>query len=1286
MTGPRRAARCAARLVAACLLVAPAAAWADPISLIFIGAGLGFTGTAALVVGAISAYGSYAMIALNIFGGMDARRRARNAASNARRAYNASLTDRMATVLSADPPLRVVYGQCRVGGDIVAIFTSDKTSARTNGSTYTKPDALRHLVIVLAAHEVDDIVEMYIDGVAVGALDGNGWANTGGSAKPLTVFRDVAIGNGASVTFPAAITLVSMDDADGFLDVGQSGVDPTSGTGQWVGRATSHTVTGAGNNILNNNSGFAVTATVHYAVSPGTVRWSKALGTASQATDAYLLATIPSKWTSADRLRGLAYVTVTLDLEDQRFQGGPPALTFEVRGRKLFDPRDSGTRWTDNPALIVRDYLTAPWGLDCVAGDIDDAYTITAANACAAAINFSTVPDGGGSPVVVTGATYTCNGAVTSADGREGTLDALCESMGGFAVYGARWQVHAGAWSASVLALGDDDLAGQIDVVQAGTALDDAFNGLRGSYVPSGSSVVSNFSYANGAYVTADGRELWTDITLPFTNTGARARNLARVLTERNREAQVLRFPAKLAAWPLQVGDRVTVTSAEYGLTAKPYRVTDWQFGLTTPVMLTLQEDAPEIYDQADAATADALPNTGLPNSWSVAAVTSLAAASGDAHLQVLSDGSLNLRVRLTWVASASAYVADGSGQIEIKWRSPLPKLRSGTLYAGDAADQWQTVVVPGDATVAYIDGLARAEVLTISVTAINGLRMRSGAVALGHTVIGKTAPADNVAGFAGNISKGRVVWTWTPPNFADYGTTEVRATNANWGSTSSPPLFKGKATSWHEDVTAAGTYTRHARHIDTTGNDSAATASATVVVASGDLVTLGGLGYTGDLNATSARSISKSLDQWTLASQPMVVVSDGKVGTAALQLNGNAGAYPNATAYTPIDRTKKYRVRFWARPSADNASGLLYFSLQQFTNAAGTPGPSNDGRNPYQPGGQTRAQHNTQFGGTDQWGEYTYIWDAANWQTGVTHVRPEFLDNYNGAPGYWQIQDFTFEEITEVVAAAGTANWTGVANNDGNRPAPNATVGATWGSNITSQPANTALLNTLQEWSDVQNTGGNRPANNATVNRWTFASSAPGSPIDGDIWVDTSAAPAVIKLRVAAAWQSGANLSAGALAQLNSVATGQIDSNAATAVYNVSASGVGITGNTGTPTGDFTTIASYSWTPPFTCEVQITIEGSVICATPSSGSNGQFAVFSSRITANGTQIGPLRTRAIDQDVGFSKNITVSFSRAQRFTATGGVAYTVIVEGQQLTNIVTCTVNNCAMRIEEIRR
>ena len=196
--------------------------------------------------------------------------------------------------------------------------------------------------------------------------------------------------------------------------------------------------------------------------------------------------------------------------------------------------------------------------------------------------------------------------------------------------------------------------------------------------------------------------------------------------------------------------------------------------------------------------------------------------------------------------------------------------------------------------------------------------------------------------------------------------------------------------------------------------------ANGSLTGAGGGAVTIGGLGYTGALNATFGKSLGLPLTSWVLNGQSLVTLIDGKVGTSALRLSGIGGAYPRQGNYIAIDPAKTYRTRFWARPSS-NAAGLLYFSLHQFLNTSGTEGPSNGGRDPYKPSGISRATHIATYGNT--WGEYSFTWTANDWQAGVKFVEPEFLDNYAGAVGHWDVQDFTFEEVTEIVAAQTTAN-----------------------------------------------------------------------------------------------------------------------------------------------------------------------------------------------------------------------------------------------------------------------
>ena len=64
---------------------------------------------------------------------------------------------------------------------------------------------------------------------------------------------------------------------------------------------------------------------------------------------------------------------------------------------------------------------------------------------------------------------------------------------------------------------------------------------------------------------------------------------------------------------------------------------------------------------------------------------------------------------------------------------------------------------------------------------------------------------------------------------------------------------------------------------------------------------------------------------------------------------------------------------------------------------------------------------------------------------------------------------------------------------------------------------------NVTADWT-TNVTGTGKPADYATVNRVTRSSSAPASPLDGDVWIDTSVTPNVIKTRISGVWQIGAN------------------------------------------------------------------------------------------------------------------------------------------------------------------
>jgi len=773
------------------LLLAAPAAHADAITAVaFLAEFIGGAAAAFVVAGAAK----IVMVGLYVYGTARARRDRRKARARARSEAIAQLQDRSITGLNGLPPWRIVVGRCITGGEVHAIFTSDKTSYREDGSTsFSRPDALKHVVIVFADHECAALHEIFIDGVALGALDGSGNVTTGEFFTARVDSRTATIGGGGSVTVAEAVVTL----LHGYTQTG-------NGDAQDITDVTASLSLSGGNLTINGPAG----AIVNYTVQANlvSVRVQKHLGTASQTVDTYLTSVAPSQWVSTDRLLNKCYIVLTLDLENQRFIAGIPNVTADISGRKVYDPRKDSTvsggsgshraatpstwEWSDNAALGSRDYLQAEWGCRAEQEDINDAYTITAANASDAResasahshaqtftasastdeITFAadepygtgdgvrvssttTLPGGlsaattyyvirgsidssrkfklatsvanayAGTAINITSAgsgTHTCtwhdyarykaNGViVTNDDWREPTLDALGEAMAGSAVYGAQWELLAGAWTSPVMDLTDDDLQGDIEIVQGDLPLDQLLNGVRCTYVPIGKSVAREAdSYSNATYVSADGDEHWDDLPLDFVDNQVRARNLCRIRVESQRNGLIIRYPAKLRAWPLQRGDRVRVTNTEHGYTtAKVWRITDWQFGVTSPVLLTLQEDDAGAWDISDATTIDSTPNTALASPNTVQSLGTLTCTSGVATLLLNADGSRVPRVKVSWAAVTDPYLADGGGRVIIKWRTPR-------------GSEWQQMEVLSDETAAFISGVREGELLVIEAAARN--------------------------------------------------------------------------------------------------------------------------------------------------------------------------------------------------------------------------------------------------------------------------------------------------------------------------------------------------------------------------------------------------------------------------------------------------------------------------------------------------------------------------------------------------------------------------------------
>ena len=234
----------------------------------------------------------------------------------------------MANKTSAGGKIPVIYGTRRVGAQVIYMDTHNNDSRDL------------YVVYALAVGECEEIIGRTIE------LDGN----------PLT-------------------------DSARFTEGGYIGSDKISS-----GSGSLNTVSQNGAGVTNAGAGrFGTSPTAQY-------RYVMNLhhGAASQTADPMLVASM-TNWTSAHRLDGIAYIAAHYQWERHGMWSGVPQLTVQVRGKKVFDPRDSGQtfgtvstyEYSDNPALCFLDYITNnEYGKGLTQSQINMSTFSSAANVC----------------------------------------------------------------------------------------------------------------------------------------------------------------------------------------------------------------------------------------------------------------------------------------------------------------------------------------------------------------------------------------------------------------------------------------------------------------------------------------------------------------------------------------------------------------------------------------------------------------------------------------------------------------------------------------------------------------------------------------------------------------------------------------------------------------------------------------------------------------------------------------------------------------------------------------
>jgi len=416
--------------------------------------------------------------------------------------------------------------------------------------------------------------------------------------------------------------------------------------------------------VLTLDTNGEVTAPAKYA---GKIRINEHLGAADQLADADLVSESP-KWTAEHRLRGIAYLYIRLQFDQNAFPNGVPDITATIKGKKVYDPRTETTAWSDNPALCLRDYLSEPYGLAEESANIDDEIVSDAANVCdelverpvntmyvggeykiktvgttdftlygspnndvGTVFTATSVPgaeSGAGGTGTIEVARYTCNGAFVTQSAPVDMLNDMLTSMGGLLWYAqGEWRMKPAYYVAPTLSFDEDDLRSNI-AVKTRHSRRDNFNTVKGTFRGEESNwqVTDYPEVSNAAFVTADNnQESVLDLELPFTDNADEARRIARIVLERNRQQLTVSASFGLRAFQVQTGDIINLTIERFGWTNKEFEVTSWTFGLADnqdlQVQMTLREISESVFDEVDDGVVYERDNTTLLSPFEVPAV-----------------------------------------------------------------------------------------------------------------------------------------------------------------------------------------------------------------------------------------------------------------------------------------------------------------------------------------------------------------------------------------------------------------------------------------------------------------------------------------------------------------------------------------------------------------------------------------------------------------------------------------------------------------------------------------
>lgn len=684
---------------------------------------------------------------------------------------------------------RLVYGETRVGGPLVHV--------EVTGSK----DFL-HLVVVLAAHEVEAIGTIYLDDKPIYAdmLDADGFvvgSKDFGSNQPPTVTSVVRVKKHLGAIDQLADTdLVAESDiwtsahrlrghaylyirlkfhAPGFW----RGIPNISAVVKGKKTLDSRTST----TIYNQNSALHVADYLQIANADGGPG-----ATAAEVGTAFLdaAANVCDEFEDT-ALETQTATTASTTLDSLSLSGD--FCKFQTGDRVQLTTTGAlptGLSLATNYYVIVyQEQLVAAgldsWSVQQIAWPVMIQLATTYANALAGtAIDLTGI--GSGTHTVERNAEprYASAGVISLDREWFDVLEDMLSAMGGYAIYvNGAWRIQAAAYTAPTITFDEGDMRGPLGV-ETKFARDRRFNAIKGVFL----SPLNNWQPADYPVVTStayeaedNGERMFTELDLPFTSRAATAQRLARIQLEKGRRQITATAPLNLSGFQVQAGDTVSFSNTRMGWSSKVFEVADWTLGvenagdapaLVTDLVLRELDAAVFTHSIANETLVQPAPRSNLPTPGVIPAP---GVQVSEDFVVTAAGGYVN---RLIVDITAPDDVTVLSFEIETK---PTTSSQYEAQPSAPSAGAGNTSRV-------IITGVVGGQTLDVRVRSVGLAGVLSPYATRQYQVVGQTEPPGDVTNFAVSILSGNAHLSWDDVSDLDLSHYEIRFAPVTTGAT----------------------------------------------------------------------------------------------------------------------------------------------------------------------------------------------------------------------------------------------------------------------------------------------------------------------------------------------------------------------------------------------------------------------------------------------------------------------------------------------------------------------